>query len=79
MLLIGNRDGAFNDAASRLGMRVFNPSEQAEIDASLEAAFARWRAGGFDSPMDANEIFDRRHQSEKIAEILDRLSRDAIA
>jgi glycosyltransferase involved in cell wall biosynthesis len=77
MLLIGNRDGAFSDAASMLGLRVFDPTQQAEIDASLEAAFVRWRAGGFDTPMDPNGIFDRRHQSQKIAEILGRLSQEA--
>jgi hypothetical protein len=77
MLLIGNRDGAFSDAASRLGLRVFDPTQQAEIDASLEAAFVHWRAGGFKTPMDPNGIFDRREQSQKIAEILDRLSLEA--
>ena len=76
MLLIGNREGAFNDAATRLGLRVFDPADQAEIDASLEAAFLRWRAGGFTMPMDASGIFDRRHQSQRIAEILDRLSQE---
>jgi glycosyltransferase involved in cell wall biosynthesis len=77
MLLIGNRDGAFSDAASMLGLRVFDPTQQAEIDASLEAAFVHWRAGGFKTPMDPNGIFDRREQSQKIAEILDRLSLEA--
>jgi len=74
MLLIGHRDGAFNDAASKLGLRVFDPSDQAEINECLSAAFERWRSGRFNEPIDPTGIFDRRHQSERIAEILERLT-----
>ncbi len=77
MLLIGNCEGAFNDAAAQLGLRVFAPSQQAEIDASLAAAFERWQKNEFDAPNDRNGTFDRRHQSRKIAEILERLRREA--
>jgi hypothetical protein len=75
MLLVGNPEGALADAASRLGLRVFRATDEAGIDAHLDAALARWRSGEVPAPLDRDELFHRRHQSEKFRLLLEGLAR----
>lgn len=69
-LLIGFPDGAMAAAAERLGARVFAADDQAGMDAALDDALARWRAGTLLPPRDRAGVFDRRIQSRRVHEVL---------
>jgi glycosyltransferase involved in cell wall biosynthesis len=73
LLLIGNREGALNDVAGKLGGRVLDPSDAEGIAAAVEDAYQRWRAGDFGHRNDRDGRFARSRQSEAIRVLLDAL------
>ena len=76
MLLIGNREGALADAAAQLGLRVHTPGDTEGMDATLDAALARWHDGRYPHPLDPEGLFDRKHQSERLDRLLSAILRD---
>lgn len=71
LLLLGNPDSALGDAAAKLGLPVLDARDERSVDASLEAAFARWSKGEFERPVDSDGVFARLRQSERILEVLE--------
>ena len=69
-LAIGSPDGNLAQIATQVNVRVYEPTDAAGLDAAMDAAYARWTAYAYDAPTDAAGIFDRRHQSARLAELL---------
>jgi hypothetical protein len=70
MLLIGFPDGALAAAAGAIGVRVYHAADAPGIDAALDEALRRWRAGDLRRPLDAGGVFDRRRQSQRMHDLL---------
>jgi hypothetical protein len=73
MLLVGNPKGALADAARAVELPVFAPFDTLGIEGWLETAVHRWRGTGFVDQADKNGIFDRKHQSRRLIEMLEAL------
>lgn len=75
MLLMGFTDGAFAASAGKIGVRVHDQRDEAGLDAVLDEALRRWRAGDLIAPADREGVFDRRRQSALVREALVALER----
>jgi hypothetical protein len=75
MLLFGFPDGALAAAGAQLGLRVYDASDASGIDAALDDAYRRWRAGQLTAPVDKDGLFDRRRQSARVHEALAAIAR----
>ena len=71
MLLVGTPGGALAAAATRIGLQVHPADDDTGIDADLERAVTRWRSGNATEPTDTDGVFDRQHQSDRLAAALD--------
>lgn len=69
-LAIGSPEGNLAQIAAQVNVRVYEPTDAAGLDAAMDAAYARWTAYAYDAPTDAAGIFDRRHQSARLDELL---------
>ena len=74
LLLIGQQDSALGDAGAKVGLSVCSPADPAALDAALARGLARWRAGDYARPLDQDGSFSRVKTSERMRELLERLS-----
>ena len=74
LLLVGNTDGAMADEAAKIGESVLALDDDAGMDRVLDDAYARWQADAFPEPIDADGQFSIHRSSERMREILTRLS-----
>jgi len=79
LLLVGNTDGAMADEAAKIGESVLALDDEAGMDRALDDAYARWQADAFLEPIDADGQFSIHRSSERMHEILTRLSAPAQA
>jgi len=73
-LAIGSPEGNLAGMAARVHVRVYEPTDAAGLDAAMDAAYERWSTYAYETPTDAAGIFDRRHQSARLGELLARLA-----
>lgn len=70
MLLLGGSSGALGDAARQIGLPVNAPDDEAAIDATMDLAYTRWKNGTQDRAIDTAGVFDRRHQVDRLEQVL---------
>jgi len=73
LLLLGNPNGAMADEAAKIGESVLALENEAGMDRVLNDAYARWQAGAFTEPIDAEGRFSIRRASERMHKILEGL------
>ncbi len=71
-MFIGGKSGALAEQAAKIGLSVIDPSDTPALDDALDAAYERWREYRYDQPADPTGVFDRRHQTRKMLELLER-------
>ena len=76
VLILGNQDTALNDAARRIAVEMQDPNNQSALDQTLDRAFARWQKRDFSHPADKLGVFDRRHQTQQLHQLLSTLNGD---
>ena len=70
LLLIGRPGGAMAREAAKIGQQIYEPSDREGIGRALDAAFERWKRRGFHEPIDREGVFDARHSSRAMHDLL---------
>lgn len=71
-LFIGGTSGALAQQAAKVKLRVIEPTDTPQLDKALDAAYERWKTYSYDQPSDPSGIFERRHQTQKLIDLLER-------
>ncbi len=75
-LFIGGTSGALAQQAAKIGLHVIDPTDTPRLDKALDAAYERWQTYRYDQTADPTGVFDRRHQTRRMLELLERCAGD---